>query len=664
VELFTDDVNLLKGLDRAGKKLKAWGASMTAAGMKAVHAGIELAKPLWESAKAYAEMGAEMARASQITGVGVEALSQLKHAAEDSGVGFDQLQTGLKKMAKGIYDAARGSPQATQALRTLGLSVRDLQTLSPDKQFELIAEKLSQIPNPTEKAALAMKLFGKAGADLLPLLNQGAAGIANLMHHADELDLTMSSQDAAAALEFDQRLTDLWDVVKMGVFQIGGALAPVLRSVTLAFTSGVQAVRNFIREHQGLIVLAGGITAAILAVGTALIVFGQAMAFAGAALSGVAGAWGILTTVFAATLSPLGLIIIAIGAAGYALMKFTSIGSAVGTYLSAVFNGLKDETLGAFGGIRDALAAGDWGLAAQILWAYIKLEFAKGVNQIREWWLELKAALFDTWADLSAGIQTLWSYVVEYLSNWDGVKTAAQKLLTWLGGAFQNTVNRVANLLQDLFMTTGKKQLKIEIAKIDADEAAGKYGGNKALAEQQRNAARRTYGDYDDKQRSDRDAKQQADYAAKQKALDDQYGATHPEEVARAEAARARIDAERKAQIAKDQAELNKQLANGGSQAKIDELRRQLAAMQAQAKADAASNAPKLKTTKFDPNAAQDGIDGAMKSTAAGTFNAAGVFGFGESPLNRLQRIAADQLIELRKIAAQDVGGTPAGYES
>jgi hypothetical protein len=664
VELFTDDVNLIKGLSNASKRLRAWGASVTAMGMKALAAGAALAAPLLASTKAFAQMGDELAKAATKTGMSVEALSQLKFAAERSDVSFESLMNGVKRMNRSILDASEGSQQTAEAFQALGLSAADLGRMAPEKQFKAIAEAIAKVQNPTEKSALAMQIFGRAGADLIPLMADGANGVNALMKEADALGLTMSTQDAKAAEEFSDRLTDMWSVVKMGVFQIGGALAPALRAVGIAMTRGIQSVRQFISEHKGLVILAASIAAGLIATGAALIVVGQTMALVGAALGTVVSAVGVVGTVLAAVASPLGLIVAGVALGTAALMKFTNVGSTVGNYMADVFGTLKDDATVAFGGIRDAMAAGDWGLAAKILWTLIKTEFARGEATVLSLWAELRYALLDTWTNLSAGITTAWSYVTEYLSNWDGVKAAAQKLLTWLGGAFHNTVNHVADLLQDLFMTTGSKQLKLETAKINADEKAGKYGNNHALAEQQRAAAYATYGDYDDKARRQRDQQRQRDYDASQKGIDDRFAAAQPGRVSGAEAARQKIEAERQAQLAKDKSDLEKRLtqAQANGEKDVAALKQQLADLNQQAAHDAQANGPHFKKPAFDADSASDGIMGAMKSSVAGTFNAAGVSGMGESSATRQRDKMIKHLADIQK-AVESGGSAKIEYE-
>ena len=80
-------------------------------------------------------------------------------------------------MQKFLVEAAQGSKGAGDTLSKLGLRLSDLGRLSPDQQFELLADRISKIQDPAIRAATAMEVFGKTGTSLLPLMQDGAKGI-------------------------------------------------------------------------------------------------------------------------------------------------------------------------------------------------------------------------------------------------------------------------------------------------------------------------------------------------------------------------------------------------------------------------------------------------------------------------------------------------------
>jgi len=608
VEVFTKD-SLTRGLDQIGRKFKAWGQALTASGMKVFAAGAAMAAPLLGAADAFAKMGAEMQIASERTGVSVEMLSKLKYAAEQNGVPFEALETAAARLSKTLLTASEGSQQTVHALQMLGLNVADLAKLSPDQQFIRIAEALSKVQSPTLKSALAMELFGRAGAELLPLMNGGSQGMAALMKRAEDLGLVMSGTDAKAAHEFEQRLSDLWASVKMGVFTIGGSLAPVLRSVTLAITNGVKSVREFIAQHQGLFVAALLVAGGIAGMGAAMVALGVTLSMIGVAMSGIVAAMGAVSAVFAAAVSPVGLVVAAIGAGVYALIRFTSVGSTVGKFLSDVFDSIKDDALQAFGGIRDALAAGNWSLAAKILWTAIELEASKGIAKAKLLWAQFKSAVSRTWNDIGTDILS-----ATYKASEGFLKIWTRTLHAW-----RSTVQTVAGWIQKAFLTTGNSALRAELKRIDDLEKSGKI--NKPLADQARQAAYKTFAGYDENQNRVRERENdsqlndqlkaiQAEYDAKRKSLDSLK--TKEDQTA---------DLKDRQEATRLQAELDAQ------QKRLHEILNQ---QTSQARHERDLTAPKFDMDHpFDPSAAAAGLGAAARQTVAGTFNTAGAFGLG-----------------------------------
>src|SRR5437867_11577767 len=124
VELFTRDSKLIAGLNRAAARVRAFGASITALGAHIAGLGLIMALPLLGAAKAYADMGADLLEMSQRTGLSVEALSELRFAAEQSGTSLEDLETGIKKMSRLLVAAEGGSKEAQDALAKLGLTIQ------------------------------------------------------------------------------------------------------------------------------------------------------------------------------------------------------------------------------------------------------------------------------------------------------------------------------------------------------------------------------------------------------------------------------------------------------------------------------------------------------------------------------------------------------------
>lgn len=446
IELATRDGKLVKGLRAASKRLQAFAASVQGMGLKLAGAGAAMLAPLIGAVQQFAAMGDEVNKASERTGVAVEALSELAYAADQSGANLAVLEAGLRRMQTSILDAASGSKSAQESLSMLGLTVEQLAGLSPDEQFKLLAERISRIEDPTLKAALAMKIFGRSGTQLLPLMAEGAQGIEALQKRARELGLTISKEDADAATLFGDTLDDLWKSVKAGVFAIGSALAPLLTDLAASATKLVVGLGKWIKQNKALVVTLFKIAAAVTVAGVGLIVLGGLLAGTAAAISAVAtvaGAVGaaiaLLAKGIALLLSPIGLVIAAAVALGGYLLYASGLGAKALAWLGERFEALKNDALAAWQGIGDALASGDLALAAKIVWLTLKMEWQRGIHFLNGLWIGAKEFFVSLWTDAVFG-------VAKILTNgWAAVEVGWTETVAFLADAWSVFTNLLAH---------------------------------------------------------------------------------------------------------------------------------------------------------------------------------------------------------------------------
>jgi hypothetical protein len=419
VELFADDSKLVRGLKRASAKLKAFGESVRNMGLKLAGLGAAIATPLLASTKVFAKMGDDLAKMSARTGFTVETLSELGFAADLSGASMEVLENGVRKMQRTLVDAATGMASAQEALAILGLTVADLDQLSPEKQFKLIADRLARIEDPTIKAAVAMELFGRSGTQLLPMLAGGAAGIEQLQEQARKLGLTISTEDAKAAERFSDTLSILWKVLKQGVFTVGSALVPVLSQLAQWVTKVAVSAGEWIKRNKELVVTVLQVAVGIVAAGLALVTLGyaiiglsKALAILATVVTGVGVALKLLAAVLAFLVTPIGLVITAVVALGAYILYATGAGVKALGWLGERFESLRDDAVASYQGIADALAAGDIALAAKILWLTLKMEWTKGINFLEKAWLNFRNFFikigYDAWHGLLAVVEIVW----------------------------------------------------------------------------------------------------------------------------------------------------------------------------------------------------------------------------------------------------------------
>ncbi len=163
-------------------------------------------------------------------------LSGLTLAGSMVGVSMDQIGGAMTRAQVAFSNAAAGSRTATAAFERIGLSVADLNGLSAEQQFEAIAQAISELPTEAERAAAAVRIFGRAGAQLLPLFNEGAAGIQAARAEADRFGLSLTNAQAGNVDTMGDSFDRARAAIQGVINQVVAYLAPAVTSVTTAFT--------------------------------------------------------------------------------------------------------------------------------------------------------------------------------------------------------------------------------------------------------------------------------------------------------------------------------------------------------------------------------------------------------------------------------------------
>jgi hypothetical protein len=196
----------------------------------------------------------EVGAASQRLGVSAEELSKFKFAAEQSNASFSDIQAGFRGLNRTAILAARGSTEAKEAFKRLGIDVNNANgTLKTTQQlFGEAADAISKIQSPAEKAAAAVSLFGRsAGPALVPLLNKGKEGIASLGKEAEELGIVISTKLARDTDDLGSNMRRVRAVATGFGVAIAETLVPALNDLLVKITPElIKALKDF-RQNMG-----------------------------------------------------------------------------------------------------------------------------------------------------------------------------------------------------------------------------------------------------------------------------------------------------------------------------------------------------------------------------------------------------------------------------
>lgn len=470
VSLYVKQSDLTKGLNKAKKELQNFGSGIAKVGAGIFAMGSTITGSLTGAIMHFASVGDALDKMSLRTGVSATTLAELGFAAEQSGASMETVESALQRMQKNLGGVGPESTKTTAALAELGLSIEDVQAMSPEDQFQTIGERIGQIADPSKKAAAAMAVFGQGGRQLLPMLTS----IRELRAEAQNLGIAPDQESVAAAAQITDAINRVRRVIGATIFEIGAAVAPMVMDVLSGFLSVVSSVRKFIVANKALVVTVAKIGVVLSAIGAAVLAIGTGFIAAGLAIGGVmsvaaafSGAIALVGTLLSAAgaaiavvLSPVGLLVAALIGGAIAWAKFTQSGQmAVGTLVSSVtglFSSLSQTVTSTFGGIVEAIRGGDLALAGQIAMVGLRLAVTMGLEAIHGLFGETIGTLVSQIAsgDLAGAWATLGSTI---LASMAGVANGLLNMFTTAtNGIIGKWRSMVDELTNDILQQAGE----------------------------------------------------------------------------------------------------------------------------------------------------------------------------------------------------------------
>ncbi len=226
---------VIDGKNKAGPALKEADKQLGSLKSQAKAAGAALAAALSVNALAdFVRSSVDAAdaagKSAQATGLMVDEYTALKYAAELAGVGTEKLDGALGKFNKTIDKAGQGGKSQAETFARLGISVRDAEgnIKSSGVLLAEVADKFQQLPDGVQKSALAMELFGKSGTAMIPLLNAGSSGLAEMRKEAEALGVVIGPEQVARAEVFNDNLTKIGQASDGAANKIAADLLPAL----------------------------------------------------------------------------------------------------------------------------------------------------------------------------------------------------------------------------------------------------------------------------------------------------------------------------------------------------------------------------------------------------------------------------------------------------
>lgn len=203
-------------------------------------------------------------------GLTAQALGELNFASRQNAGGAEVMEGAMGKLSVRIADAAGGSKEAAAVFKTLGVQITDTngKIKAGDQVLADLADRFAVMPEGPLKTALAIEVFGKSGKEMLPLLNQGSAGLQQLREEFVRLNGGPVTEAVAQAQEWNDQLDKLWTMSQGYFAHVAQEVLPLLNQLISDYTSTAEAT--------GEVSTAGAVLRTVL---EALVVLGADVAY-------------------------------------------------------------------------------------------------------------------------------------------------------------------------------------------------------------------------------------------------------------------------------------------------------------------------------------------------------------------------------------------------
>ena len=224
--------NSLQGLQGQAKNAAMGFNSLkgAVAGFGAAIAGSAIVAGLGAVVKRSIDAGDELFNLQAKTGIAANALIAIGNAAKLADVDMATLGKGITKLNVNLVKAAEGNEDLARKFQALGIDIKNTegQIIPADQALKKIADRFADMPDGAQKTAAAVALFGKAGADLIPLLNEGAASM-------DKFSFKIGEDFAARSDLFNDTITEFGIKTQGFALELTDALLPALQSILEVF---------------------------------------------------------------------------------------------------------------------------------------------------------------------------------------------------------------------------------------------------------------------------------------------------------------------------------------------------------------------------------------------------------------------------------------------
>lgn len=183
---------------------------------------------------------------SKKIGLSKKAYQEWDYIITRFGGNIDGLQMGMKALVNQTVGVTQGNKNAISNFKKLGISIKDTngKIKSQEVLFEEVVSKMQKYPDGVAKAKLANDMFGRSGADLMPMFKENAQAISELKAEMQKLGIVMSDEQIEAANTFSDNLETIQRGLGAVMMSLGSELMPILNDVARTFIDNMPQIKE------------------------------------------------------------------------------------------------------------------------------------------------------------------------------------------------------------------------------------------------------------------------------------------------------------------------------------------------------------------------------------------------------------------------------------
>ncbi len=274
---------VIESVDSVNKHIK--GMQDAFAAISEIAIGGVIGEKILNLGKDFAEASEQITRTAQMTGMTTDQVQQLGYAATATGASSESMTIAMRKLSTMMLQAENGSKTAVAAFKNVGISQEEIKNSSPHDVLMKVSDAYANSADGADKAANAQMLFGRAGMDLIPTLNQGSKGLEALGNRANDLGIVLSDKVIQEGEQANLKFKEMDAVTSAASKKIGAEMVPAMTAMARAFVDSAQDGGALSAVMKGLNAIIVGATVVISGITTALTMMGDAIAAAAATIA-------------------------------------------------------------------------------------------------------------------------------------------------------------------------------------------------------------------------------------------------------------------------------------------------------------------------------------------------------------------------------------------